>query len=43
MAQFMYYSATKLLINIHPNIKNLDHDIQGFLKHRFRSAYYAQM
>ena len=42
MAKFMYYPATKLLYNIPPNIKNLKHDIQEFLRHRFRSAYYAQ-
>jgi len=38
----MYYPATKLFYNIPPNIKNLKHDIQEFLTHRFRSAYYAQ-
>jgi hypothetical protein len=39
MAQFTYYPATKLLINISQNIKNLNHDIQKYLRRR---AYYAQ-
>jgi len=38
MAQF----TIKLLNNIPPSINNLNHNIQGFLRHRFRSAYYAQ-
>jgi len=42
MAQFTYYPATKLFNNTSPNINNLNHDIQKFLRHRFRSAYYAQ-
>jgi len=42
MAVFMYYPATKLFYNIPPNTKNLKHDIQEILRHRFRSAYYAQ-
>jgi len=41
MAQRTYYPATKLFINIPPNISNLNH-IQEVLKHRFRSAYYTQ-
>ena len=31
MAQFMYYPATKVFNNIPLNIKNLVHDIQGFI------------
>jgi hypothetical protein len=42
MAQFTYYPATKLLNNIPPNMKNLNHDIQELLMRRFRNAYYAQ-
>jgi hypothetical protein len=42
MAQFTYYPETKLFNNIPPNINNLNHDIQKFLRHRFGSAYYAQ-
>jgi len=42
MAQFTYYTATKLFSNILPNIEYLNHDTQEFLRHRFRSAYYAQ-
>jgi len=42
MAKFTYYPATKLLNNIPPNINNLNHDIQEFLRHHFRSAYYSQ-
>jgi len=30
MAQFTYYTATKLFSNILPNIKDLNHDIQDF-------------
>ena len=36
MAQFTYYPTTKLFNNIPPNIKNLNHDIQEFLRHRFK-------
>jgi len=39
MAQFTYYPAPNLFNNIPPNIKNLNHDIQKFLRRR---AYYAQ-
>jgi hypothetical protein len=42
MAQFMYYPATKLFYNIPTNIDNLYHDKQEFVRHRFRSACYAQ-
>jgi len=42
MAQFTYYPETKLFNNIPSNIKNLNHDIQEFLRHRFRIVYYAQ-
>jgi hypothetical protein len=42
MAQFMYYPATKLFYNIPSNIDNLNHDKQEFVRHRFRSACYAQ-
>jgi len=42
MARFTHYPATKLFNNILPNINNLYHDIQEFLTHRFRSAYYDQ-
>ena len=41
MVQFTYYPATKLFNNIPPKIKNLNLDIQEFLRHRFRSADYA--
>ena len=42
MAQFPYYPATNLFNNTAPNIKNLKHDIEEFLRNHFRSAYYAQ-
>jgi hypothetical protein len=42
MALFTYYLATKLFNNIPLNINNLNNNIQEFLRHRFRSAYYAQ-
>ena len=42
MAQFTYYPATNLFNNIPPNTKNLNHDIQEFLRHRFWSACYFQ-
>jgi hypothetical protein len=42
MAQFMYHPVTKLFYNIPPNIDNLNHDKEEFVRHRFRSAYYAQ-
>jgi len=42
MEQFTYYPATKPYNNIPPNINNLNHDIQEFLRYRLRSAYYAQ-
>jgi hypothetical protein len=42
MAKFMYYPATKLFYNIPPNIDNLNHDKQEFVRHWFRSANYAQ-
>ena len=42
MAQFTYYPATNLFNNIPPNTKNLNHDIQEFLRHRSISVYYAQ-
>jgi len=42
MAQFTYYPATELFNNIPLNIKNLNGDIQEFLRRHFRSAYYAQ-
>ena len=42
MAEFTYYPATKLFHNITPIIKNVNHNMQEFWRHRFRSAYYAQ-
>jgi hypothetical protein len=29
-------------ITLHPKYKNLNQDVEGFLRHRFKSAYYAQ-
>jgi hypothetical protein len=42
MAQFTCKPATKLFNNIPPNINNLNHNIQAFLRYSFRSAYYAK-
>jgi len=42
MAQFTHYPATKLFNNILPNINDLNHDIEEFLTHCFRSACYAK-
>jgi hypothetical protein len=42
MAQITHYPTTSYSILFPPNIKKLNHDIQEFLRHRFRSAYYAQ-